>query len=422
MTKSQFKDALLRGQGRCIKACQNDPDRYISVVLWACGHEVSFDTQCEGSRAWFVYQLICCYCNKFVFREKVIESLRKAKSDGGWKVLYLAELLYHFVHEGDKSAEQEVWGKYQELYHSLQKRKRVSMKFCYARDDFEQLCVILADNKTNMFKIAEDIGSLYRGKPFIDGWNFEWLYQSKAKKHLKALRKKAETSENVAKFIQMGTADEEKLEVPVVNETPRLLSIRLRRNADKETILKYVSAYLEKEDLVERTEALEVFTRCPYPDDPRPIISDAESEYSQLSEVAWEALENIEHPVVREFAKQKMYTDTEKVLPVFISNYREEDEKELVKVVKSIPVDFNCSTSWHGIHLQLLDMEERGKKVPSDLLYYIVEKTYCSCCREHALQQMGKRKLLTTELLEECLYDSNEDIRKYAKRKIKCRR
>ena len=48
------------------------------------------------------------------------------------------------------------------------------------------------------------------------------------------------------------------------------------------------------------------------------------------------------------------------------------------------------------------------------LLWHIYETTYCSCCREYALLQMGKRRLLSAEILEECLLDSNDDIRKYA--------
>ena len=57
MTQKQFKEALLRGQGRCIRAVRSDSAKYYSVVLWACSHTVAFDAQCEGTKAWFVYQL-----------------------------------------------------------------------------------------------------------------------------------------------------------------------------------------------------------------------------------------------------------------------------------------------------------------------------------------------------------------------------
>jgi hypothetical protein len=35
---------------------------------------------------------------------------------------------------------------------------------------------------------------------------------------------------------------------------------------------------------------------------------------------------------------------------------------------------------------------------------------------------MGRRRMLTQELLEECLYDSNDDIRTYARRALNRRK
>lgn len=56
MTKAQVKHAFQRGLGRGILAVRENPDRYKEIVLWACGRNLSFDTQCEGTRAWYVYQ------------------------------------------------------------------------------------------------------------------------------------------------------------------------------------------------------------------------------------------------------------------------------------------------------------------------------------------------------------------------------
>ncbi len=123
MTQKQFKEALLRGQGRCVKAVREKPERYRKVVLWACSHEVAFDAQCEGSKSWFVYQLILAYPDRTPFVENAIESLDKAKSNYGWKMSYLAELVG---------------------------------------------------------LMAEDVGRLYRLRTFYDGYDFDLLYAEKA--------------------------------------------------------------------------------------------------------------------------------------------------------------------------------------------------------------------------------------------------
>ena len=52
---------MLKGRGCCVQAVRRNPERYRSEVLWACRNEISFDAQCEGSRAWYVYQMIDCY-------------------------------------------------------------------------------------------------------------------------------------------------------------------------------------------------------------------------------------------------------------------------------------------------------------------------------------------------------------------------
>lgn len=428
MTQKQFKEALLRGQGRCVKAAKADPQKYFSVVLWACSHEVTFDTQCEGSRAWFVYQLIKCYDDKTPFLEAASKCLRDTLSSGYWKVQYLAELLSCFVDDGEESAKQALWHKYEQLYSVLRARTRPKDGMFYERDDLESLCIILAQEKASFLKIAEDIGKLYREKPSLyDGSDFEYLYKWKAKRCLKTLERQAEKSENIAEYLRAGKAYEMESEEiykknrNIVPKTGIALSNWLKRRADSETILKYAEEYLAQRDPEERAEALIAFFSCPFPLDPKPIIEDAQSACEKLKEAAWRALENIRHPLVREFSIKNLQNDLENALPPFITNYQEQDENLLVYIVKSIPVDFECTTIWHGTQLDVLSMEERGLRVPAELLNYIYESTYCSCCRKRALRQMGKRRLLTDDILQECLFDSHEDIRAYAKRCLKRR-
>lgn len=423
MTPEQFKEALLKGQGRCVNAVQADPMKYRSVILWACSHEVAFDPQCEGTRAWFVYQLIDRYEDKAPFLEAVIGSLERASSTGGWKILYLAELLSHFAGDGMEAAEQALWRKYENLYHAL-----LEDASC-GKDDFAMLCQVLADDKSAMVKIAEDIGRLYRSNDRYDGGDFDWLFADKAKRHMATLKKRARSSEDIARFLRAGEADEERFQQqsqerasdPEKYRSGRSLSMWLRRRADRETVLEYAKRYLEQDDLKVRAEALQAFGWCPFPEDPLPIVEDTRSDHEPLPEAAWRALENIRHPVVRAFALEQVDGKPEKALPVLIANYRPQDEARLVDLVKSIPVDFE-STIWHSIQLDVLGMEDHGLKAPVSLLRYIFESTYCSCCREYTLRQMAKRRVLDQEVLEECLLDSNYDIRTYAARCMARRR
>lgn len=271
-----------------------------------------------------------------------------------------------------------------------------------------------------MEKIAGDIGRLYLEKEFYDGDDFDWLFASNAKRCMGTLKKRAEKSENIAAYLKAGFEAEEswKKKSPKVERTRTgpSLAVWLKHQADEETAYMYAKAYLEQTELDARAEALRAFALRAFPGDPTPIIEDAKSEHLKLREAAWEALENVHHPLVRQFAIEHLREDVEMVLPVLIMNYQEDDEEMLIELVKSVKVDFACTTAWHSVQGDVLNMKDYGLKTPKELLYHIFDTTYCSCCREYALLQMGKQRLLTAEILEECLLDSSYDIRAYAKR------
>ena len=194
------------------------------------------------------------------------------------------------------------------------------------------------------------------------------------------------------------------------------LSLWLRKKADAATVQSYADAYLAQTNPEKRAASLQAFSRCPFPGDPAPILADTDSSCEALREAAWEALGHIRHPAVRDFVIAQLEDNAPQALPVFITNYLPQDEPRLYGLVSGLRVDRACTTNWHGIHRDVLHMDDRGMKAPLPLLKQIYETTYCSNCREYALRQMGRRHALTDEMLRECLLDSSSDIRAYAKR------
>ena len=424
MTQAQCKEALLRGQGRCLQAVQTDPARYAPLVLWACRHEHAFDAQCEGSRAWFIYQLIGCYEDKTPFLQAAINTLDHAKPNGGWRIFYLAELLYCFACDGEPAAADALWRAYDRLYTDLSAKKRRPNRYFGELDDFGNLCVILADSPQHMVKIAGDIGRLYRTCHFYESWDFDWLFADKPRKYRATLEKHAKRSADIAVFLAVGRirrAEEEASRALREKTAHRAksgiaLSLWLQKKADAATVQEYADAYLLQTDSEARAEALQAFSCCPYPTDPAPILTDALSDCDALRDAAWRVLENIRHADVRTFAFAQLGSHTERALPLLIANYLPQDEPQLCQLVSALTVDRACTTNWHSIHLDILGMTDNGLKAPLSLLRQIYETTYCSNCREYALRQMGRRHALTDEMLRECLLDSSNDIRAYAKR------
>lgn len=104
-------------------------------------------------------------------------------------------------------------------------------------------------------------------------------------------------------------------------------------------------------------------------------------------------------------------------LPLFIKNFKKGDEELLTNPVKSVRVYFD-GIDWHSILSDVIFMSDDKLKAPAELLRYLYKKNYCSFCRESVLRIMSKRKLLTDGILQECLYDSSFDIRRFAERKL----
>lgn len=387
MTRKQFKEGLLRGQGRCIQAAQAEPELYYDLVLWACSHQLAFDAQCEGTRGGYAYQLINCFQDKAPFLEKAARSLEHAKSDGSWKICYLAELLYNFAREGNPAATFALWRKYETLYADLYGRMRRPSGLFHVRDDFDMLCRILGKDRDSFVKIAEDIGRLYRVKSFYDMYDFDCLYDCKWKYCLSILKKQGKQSDDIAEFLRMGESCRrecaERRNQRTVNRPKKgiALSVWLKRKASQDTVLSYAREYREQSVPEARAEALTAFCRCSYPENPLPVLEDAQSNHERLKAAGWSALANIRYPLVREFALDYLQRDMERALPVLIKNYHKQDAALLERFVKSLPVDFEDASGWHGIYLMVLRMEEEGLKPPIALLYYIYETTFCSVCR-----------------------------------------
>lgn len=99
-------------------------------------------------------------------------------------------------------------------------------------------------------------------------------------------------------------------------------------------------------------------------------------------------------------------------------NYETRDRELFVRAVKQVPITYKDG-GWHGVFGDVLDLfEVPGRGKPNELLLYMYRNTLCSFCREYAVREMGRRRMLTRGLLEEMQYDCNDDIRKYAERKL----
>ena len=420
MTKKEFRKALLRGQGRCVLAVRSAPEKYRSEVLWACGHKIAYDAQCEGTRAWYIDEIVRCYEDRTEFVAAASDALIQTPSDRDWKIFYFAELLGHFAADGDVRAAETLTQKYDALYEMLMAQDRPE-GICSEAFDFEALCMVRATDIRSFLRIAGDVGRLLRTRCGYEE-DFSALRGEEKASWRRALARRAETDPDLAAYqrsagIEWTDTQPEKAENderPPMPAQDRLSSIWLKKYGTPEEKAHYARIYREAQTLEERRKALLKFLKCPYPDNPVPIIADADAADPALRECAWQALGQICHPDVRAFALERLSRTPEYAIQPLLANYRPEDDALLTELVQRTPVDRREVHPWHGIQFDLLTADYKHLKLPQTVLRHIYETTYCSNCRNRAVRRLGRQRQLSDEMLQECLWDSLDDTRQYA--------
>ena len=164
MTTKVFKKYMSAGLGRCYTALKSATDAsvYKDTVLYGCMNSLSYDTQSEGTRAQYVFELTQFFGDDDFFLIPTAEKFKELTCENDNDFAHMAELLDLFYKKGNAVAEDSLRFKYCKLLSEL-KNKRDFSEYDYERDCFERLCIILLSPspKKNFLKIAEDLGKLF---------------------------------------------------------------------------------------------------------------------------------------------------------------------------------------------------------------------------------------------------------------------
>lgn len=475
MTKKEFKRAMQCGLGRCIQELQNtdDLEKYRDIILWGCTHNLSYDAQCEGTKAWYLYEMVSLYADTDPFMEAVIFRGEKQLTKDNWLFMQCIEFLGFFAMEGNQKAYKTLLSYYEQLYQILlKKRKRTKYGVMPERDNFEQLCIIIVnlyntkESCMNAYlKAAGDIGYLISCNSIFGIEDFAW-FQSEYENEFgettlyRHLEKRAKKSEGIRQYLFRLQEENEKEKHPAdKNKYPQYakdiymqivsgkvagsdipvgVAWRLSRKGNEKELLK-LSDYYEKEKILDtRINLLHLLanSRCAYVLDADTVIIDSKSENEELKQYAFRALSYMKNEKIHEYALEllrdwnqyqnirDLYHNVayfEDIIGMLANNYQKQDYTCLVSIVKQMPVTYYGEMNWHSVYCSVRDIfKEKGvRNPPKELLFYMYEYSLCSCCREFILWEMSRRRMLTENILRECLYDSNDDIRKFARKKLK---
>lgn len=454
MTKKEFKCAMQRGLGRCILELEKaeDKEKYRELVLWGCTHELTYDAQSEGSRAYYFYEIINLFPNISSFLQATAKRMKQCIKSSSWEFSQCCQLLALYAADGNVYAEKELQICYNYLFDLLKRKRTIEANGIFPeRDNFEELCVsmITYGNETECvlryLNIAADMGSLILVNPLFSDWSFEWFQAASesnmGKRRLqKALKSKTLRAEEIQVYVtamkqqqlerkerytqRLTTADDVYNSLQAGERIPLVLMRRMQRNGKEQEVRKLAAYYEAESDENLRKSLLRLLANedCAYALDVQQLILDSQSQNEQLQEYAFQVLANKKDEKIREYAMTIINDEGHRgdVVSMLAKNYRRQERDIFVRLVKRIPITYDDGI-WHAAFADVMDMfrEKQIKCPPKELLLYMYENTLCSFCREYIVKEMGRRRMLTKELLSECIHDSNIEIRKYAEKKRK---
>ncbi|TYQ14550.1 UNVERIFIED_CONTAM: hypothetical protein Cloal_0896 [Acetivibrio alkalicellulosi] len=443
MTKGQFKEAFKRGLGSAYLELKNSNclEEYQDIVLWCCLHNTCYDMQCEGSRGTYLYNAINLYEDKSFFEIAIIKKFEKKNLDT-WLFDQLCDLLYHFAMDGSKSAKEALNKKYDILFTLLSRKRKIS-SMCSDRDNFERLCVFLTSlNGFQAFKrIVEQIGKFYIDTNNPNIFIMDWFYSNAQNKFGKKrinnyMLENAKKSKSVATFLhEIQRFDCEKPHLTTQPSLKELLKacyeqsgyrVKGLANLFARTALLEELTELAKIAITETNPEIKInllwsFRKKLFPLEESYIFELAESNNDSIRDIAFEMMQHLSSNRIHDYAISliKEKKEVANSLSLLCRCYQPKDEPLLVECVKDLTVSYN-SGLWHGVHMDVEDLLKKSScRFDPSMFIHMYKKTLCSYCRSSLVHTMYKRKILPIEILKECLYDSYDDTRKFAARKLK---
>lgn len=456
MTKREFRHDVERGLGSCVLALRDAAarERFRPLVLWACGRDTAFDAQSEGSRGYYLSLLIGQYPDPAPFLDVIEARLFAGMRSRGWEFAQDCDLLAYLFSGGVRRAWEILMRCYDRLYAILRQKRRTGKHgICPERDNFEAMCISLVSlcfadraQKCEIYRrIARDLGFLYAENPLFSDWFFDWfqtvsekaLGKSAVQKilrepdaglaaHARAMeqyRKKWSEPQPNPDGSRPQNAEEIYAALKAGGYGSSFLWVNRLWRSRKEELAKLAEFYYAETDLRTRRELLFILQMEPCARMLRldVLLADSRSEDEDLCYCAFRALRCHKNDRVRTYAYELLQGNTHiaQAVSLLAVNYTDADRMALIEAVRRVPIN-RVDFCWHSAFWKVTDLlrEHRAHGL-NELLPYFYRNTLCACCRESVVKEMGRRHMLTPELLREMQYDCNDDIRAYASKRLR---
>jgi len=450
LTQEQFRDALRKGKGRALLHVREFGCGGLEEdILHACEQSIAYDTQIEGTRSGWMYEIVTDAGLVEAAKSRVLAALDRPivePYERFWDVAQLYCLAAAFAQDGHADARDAVYRKFD--------RKE------FPEVSYGGFALIMADGLTGFLHAAGVVGDRIANEPdYWDGGECEYLFDE-ACKHLgqetvtDALATAAEKNENCRAFhdaVQKHRDDEQKykeereeakrqgkcwpsrkipgaavvlqaIETSETIEAPGYDYPRMRlpgwgqtaSEQDVQTVFEHLLTEHRPEQL-QRLFQIFYMRTMPRVDDR--ILQLAHTGPAEVRDACLRALDRVTDKRVHQLGRELLSQNSPppEAIGLFRNNYEPQDH---VLIESALPRPGNGEQSdgdfINGIVLDLNKIADKAGPEFFNCLLWVYEHAPCAHCRESAVRRMVDLQIAPQAILRECLADSYEDTRKLA--------
>lgn len=416
--KEKFFKSLKCGTGEAYFIARNNPDiDFSEYIIEGAVNDYAYDGQSEGSRAWYIYNLITLSSEKEKIRGEILKHLATHTEDT-WTLVQLFELAKLFAEEGDKEAKQAIYNRFGN--NIIEGSDWVGYDEILELDDIEGLIFVthkfgqLLEQDPNDSQNDDIINYFQDANPDIDAIQ---ILQEEAKSnkyvqlYLDCIQKPKQSSKKLKSQKSSFKYIKDRIEKSQFHYiAPRKVLEKLT----SEEIQQLADDFLVETDYNKLTNYLSVFSTIKFPYGYKAILEMAKQkpidEYG-ITKFSSRALGKIQADEIREFAIETLKNT--KIPDLFsellISNYREGDAKLLTTIAER----FEDEDMIEGLACSYVKIYQANKtKECKKPLLELYKKMTCGIHRNYVIEILIENDVLPEYINNEIEFDSYEETRK----------
>ncbi len=434
LSQKAFNLALSNGLGRAkLHVIHCGIDDVAHLVLEACIHNQTYDSQCEDSRADWLFSMFYNSNYYAKFRKAILNAL--ANENEAWDLLQLCQLAKEMATEGDTKAHQALRTRVFEIASSstgddwigadewvelegekgvLELAKIYGQRLLNDGDDFVNDSILYVDEKEEKYK--EFLFRHSKRDPLIHAY-WDYIEKSRSRAATSPVDIEITKQQNRERFRSHHPFDK------IINDAHTGVGefpghyVGFGRYATTEELDKIYSLLLKEPDESVIVRLLWVFRRTPMPYLNSALFEWATGTHKLLRSASIAALSQMSDSQVHNLAQSKVANNEilgadSEAIDLFIHNYESDDAKLIEQALNLVKPDREDA---HSLGYSVLSVVKQQKDAAlAEALEWVYENTPCTNCRYRAIVQLDGFQQLKSELIQECFYDASPEIREFA--------